>query len=71
MNKKYFYTLKRNGKFINENYMKGDTDNIKEAIKFNNEQDVLNYWEQPCTKLMRKEYDIKIIEVECILREYN
>lgn len=61
----------RNGKFINSNFMKGDTDDIGEAIRFNTENEVLDYWEQPYTKLMRDESDIRIIEVECILREYN
>lgn len=71
MNKKYFYTLIRNGKFLNSNFMKDDTDNIAEAIRFNTETEVLSYWESPYSKIMRKESDIKIIEVECILREYN
>lgn len=70
MKKKYFYTLMRDGKFINSNSMKSDTEEIAEAIRFNTEEDMLYYWEQPCTKMIREDSDVKIIEVECILREY-
>lgn len=71
MKNKYFYTIMRNGKFINSNSMKSDTEEIGEAIRFNTEEDILYYWEQPYTKMIREESNIKIVEVECILREYN
>lgn len=71
MKVKWFYTLMRDGKFINSNHMKGDTEEIGEAIRFNTEQEVLEYWETPYAKMIREESNIKIIEVECILREYN
>lgn len=51
--------------------MKGDTENIGESIRFNTEQEILECWEQPYTKVMRDKSDIRIVEVECILREYN
>lgn len=70
MKKQYFYILIRDGKFINSNPMKADTENIGEAVRFNTEDDVLYYWEKPYTKMLRNESDIKIVEVECILREY-
>lgn len=42
-NKQYFYTITRDGKFINSNHDKEDTDNISEAIRFLNEKSLLRY----------------------------
>lgn len=69
-NKQYFYTIIREGKFINADYDKEDTDNISSAITFFDEQSVLNYWNSSMMKKMRKIFDMKIVEVECTLREY-
>lgn len=70
MKKQYFYTIKRDGKFINSNSMKEDTDVISEAIRFNDEESVLYYWNTAVVKKMRETCDMKIVEVECICREY-
>lgn len=55
---------------MNSNFMKDDTDNIAEGIRFNTETEVLYYWNRPVTKALREDSDMKIIEVECIPREY-
>ena len=69
-NKQYFYTITRKGKFINANHDKDDTDNIAEAIRFLDEKSLLRYWESSVIQKMRIIFDMKVIEVECILREY-
>lgn len=68
--KQYFYTITRDGKFINSNHEKEDTDNISEAIRFLDEESVFKYWNSSIVQKMRTLFNMKIIEVECILREY-
>ena len=69
-NKQYFYTITRDGKFINSNHDKEDTDNISEAIRFLNEKSLLRYQESSVVQKMRLIFDMKAIKVECILEEY-
>lgn len=69
-NKQYFYTITRNGKFLNSNIEKEDTDNIAEAIRFDDEKKVLKYWNSSVMQQVRTIFDMKIMEVECIIREY-
>lgn len=71
MKKKYFYSLMRDGKFINSNSMKEDTDKISEAIRFDDEEAIKSYWNKPYTKALRASSNIKAVEVECIIREYD
>lgn len=70
-NKQYFYTIVRDGKFINSNHEKEDTEYISEAIRFNDEVTVLKYWNSSIVEKMRTIYTMKIVEVECVIREYN
>lgn len=46
--------------------MEGMTDNITKAINFDKEEAVLDFF-----KCLRKERNFRIVEVECILREYE
>lgn len=70
-NKQYFYTIVRDGKFINSNHEKEDTECVGEAIRFNDEVAVLKYWNSSIVQKMRTIYSMNIVEVECIVREYN
>ena len=69
-NKQYFYTITRDGKFINSNYDKEDTDNVAQAIRFLDEKSLLRYWESSVMQKMRTLFDIKVMKVECTLKEY-
>lgn len=69
-NKQFFYAIVREGKFINANYDKEDTSNISDALVFFDETSLLNYWDSSSVKKMREIFDMKVVEVECILREY-
>lgn len=69
-NKQYFYTITRDGKFINSNYDKEDTDNVAQAIRFLDEESLLSYWESSIVQKMSTIFDMKVIEVECTLKEY-
>ena len=44
-NKQYFYTITRDGKFINSNHEKEDTDNLAEVIRFLDSKSLLRYWD--------------------------
>lgn len=70
MEKQYFYTIKKEGKYINSNAMKEDTNIIAEAIRFDSEEAVLDYWNSPIVEKMRSIFKMQIIEVECIVKEY-
>lgn len=69
-NKQYFYTITRDGKFINSNHDKEDTDNIPEAIRFLDEKNLLRYWESSVMQKMRVLFDMKKVKVECISEEF-
>lgn len=69
-NKQFFYAIVRDGKFINANNDLDDTDNIADALLFPDEQSVLKYWDSSFVEKMRLCYDLKIVEIECVIREY-
>lgn len=69
-NKQYFYTITRDGKFINSNHDKEDTDNIAEAIRFLDEKSLLRYWDSSVMQKMRVLFDMKKVKVECMLEEF-
>lgn len=47
-----------------------DTGNLSEATRFKGEEIVLKYWKMPITIKMRECFDMEVVEVECIVREY-
>lgn len=68
---KYFYTIQSgDGMFICSDIDKGlETNKISEAIRFNSEKELNNYWETYICKIMRENMDLKRIEVECLCLE--
>lgn len=65
MKNQWFYTvMNREGNFINSNLMRRDTDDILEAIKFYELEDVENYVER-----LRRDMIFKIIKVDCLFSE--
>lgn len=70
MDKAYFYTIMQNGKYINSNIIKEPTTDITEAIKFHSEEELINVLERDLLENLRKDNNVKILEVECIIREY-
>lgn len=59
----FFYTIMLNGKFLNLNFMKGNTEFIDEAIKFDCLEAVEEYREHH----LRKDLDFEIVKVNCSL----
>ena len=57
-----FYTIMLEGKFINSNFMREDSKDIVEAIKFSKKENAKYFFEG-----LRKDKDFKIIKVKCEL----
>ncbi|MEG1310502.1 MAG: hypothetical protein RR942_06435 [Romboutsia sp.] len=66
MKKQYYYTIMEGNKFLASNLMRGMVDNITEAVRLFYEDDAIEYFEG-----LNKNRNFKIVEVECILREYE
>ena len=60
----------KDGKYINSNFVKEPTKDITEAIKFSSEEELLKCLGSDLFESLRKNKTVKILEVECIIREY-
>lgn len=59
-----FWTIMDGDKFLNSNLMRKDNSNIVEAIKFEYEEDCLEFMEG-----LRKDRNFKSVEVNCEVSE--
>lgn len=66
MNKIFFTIMDGEGNFLNSNFMRDNNDNIIEAIRFNREEDVKDYF-----KDLREDRGFKIVRVKCELEDVN
>ena len=71
MIKQYFYIIQLNEKiYLNRDNGRSETNNMLDAYKFN-EDEVNNYLNTSLGNYLRRKYkNLKILEVECIVREY-
>jgi hypothetical protein len=65
MKKSYYYTIMEGDKFMTSNLMQGLTNDVSKAIRLSDEHEALEFFGG-----LNKERKFRIVEVECILREY-
>lgn len=64
MNKTFYTIMDGEGNFLNSNFMKDNNDNIIEAIRFSNLDDIKYYF-----KDLRDDKGFKIVKVKCELED--
>lgn len=66
MKKQYYYTIMEGNKFLASNFMRGMVDNLIEAVRLEDEDEAIEFFEG-----LNKNRNFRIVEAECILREYE
>ncbi|NFL87495.1 hypothetical protein FDB24_14835 [Clostridium botulinum] len=61
-----FYTIMCGNEFLNSNFMRDESKNIIEAIRFSTEEGVKEYF-----KGLRKNRGFRIVKVKCALEEFK
>lgn len=64
MESNIFYTIMIDGKFLNSNFMRDNTDHILEGVRFYTEEDAKDF-----ASNLRDDVNFKIIKVNCELEE--
>lgn len=59
-----FFTIMINGKFLNSNFMRDNTDHILEGVRFYTEEDAKEF-----TESLREDINFKVIKVTCEFKE--
>lgn len=65
MKKNIFYTIMEGNKFL-ESHIEEIIDNIPDSVRLEAEEEAIRFF-----KRLNKDESFRIIEVECILREYE
>lgn len=64
MNKTFYTIMDGEGNFLNNNLMRGNNDNIIEAIRFSRLDDAEDYFEE-----LREDRGFKIVRAKCELED--